>query len=140
MAQKLELSVQNPEGPKMQTLAVVEARGMMIEAVRFDPARHTKEVWIREASGALDIHPAFGKRLFYGELKRIDADQFRRMRDNLDALQKKAARLRERLDAIEQLRADRGNPGSASRPTLSTGARASRAGRQSAGRSGSGVR
>jgi hypothetical protein len=108
VSQKSEFLSQNLERRKMHAVpAVVEARDMLCAAVPFEPERDTKRSWIRRASSALGIDPAKGKRIFYREVKRIDADTFARMRDRLDALQETAATRRERLNDLATLRSER---------------------------------
>lgn len=60
--------------------AVVEARSMLC-AVPLDLSRgESKGVWLSRVSRLHGIAPALGKRLYYGEIKRMDADVFARMK------------------------------------------------------------
>lgn len=85
--------------------AVVEAREMMC-AVPFAPDRHTKGTWLRHVAGLFGLTPSKAKKIFYGEVKRIDADTFNRMRERLDALQESAKTRRERLNDLIHLSAE----------------------------------
>lgn len=67
--------------------AVVEARTMLC-AVPLDVSRgESKGVWLQRASRLLGLAPAKGKRIYYGELKRIDADTFAAMRKRALAIE-----------------------------------------------------
>ena len=94
MSRNRQLSAQDQE---LHMPAVVEARAMLC-AIPLDLARgESKGVWLLRASRLLGIAPALGKRLYYGELKRIDADTFFRMRRrsrDIDLLNR-------RLDALK---------------------------------------
>lgn len=87
--------------------AVVEARSMIC-AVPRDP-RHTRATWLQYVGNLLGIHPRQAKKIFYGELKRIDADTFRRMQSNLEALQTKALERRETLNELKARRDELGS-------------------------------
>lgn len=81
--------------------AILEARTMLC-AVPLDMARgESKGVWLQRAARLLGLRPAKAKRIYYGEVKSIDADTFQRMRSSLDELKRSAARRQERLNDVE---------------------------------------
>lgn len=80
--------------------AVVEARSMLC-AVPLDLSRgESKGVWLQRAARMLGLAPAKAKRIYYGEVKRIDADTFARMRSRLDSLKEQANANNERLNEL----------------------------------------
>lgn len=97
MSRIRELSVQKAE-PDMP--AVVEARSMLC-AVPIDLSRgESKGVWLQRVSRLLGLSPAKAKRIYYHEVKRIDADTFNHMRIQLNQLQERAEQRRETLDGL----------------------------------------
>lgn len=80
--------------------AVVEARTMLC-AIPLDVSRgESKGVWLQRAARLLGLAPAKAKRIYYGEVKRIDADEFARMRNRLEQVKERANGNRERLNEL----------------------------------------
>lgn len=81
--------------------AVVQARDMICAI----PITHadTKLSWLRRAGSLLGLNPSQAKKIYYREVKRIDADTFNRMRDQLDALKERALQRRETLNDLSNL-------------------------------------
>lgn len=80
--------------------AVLEARSMLC-AVPLDLSRgESKGVWLMRAARLLGLAPAKAKRIYYGEVKRIDADTFAGMRARLENLKAQADASREQLNAL----------------------------------------
>jgi hypothetical protein len=100
LTQKLE--IQNPLTERTMP-AVVEAREMIL-AVPFDPAVDTKGAWLRRAGALLGLGERKAARIFYREVKRIDADTFNRMRAKLNELQEQANENTRRLNDLIHLR------------------------------------
>jgi hypothetical protein len=95
--------------------AVVEARAMLC-AVPLDLSRgESKGVWLQRAARLLGVPPAKAKRIYYGEVKRIDADEFARMRARLENLKAQANENRERLNDLIYLRHEIARAGQADR-------------------------
>lgn len=65
MSQVRELSSPNQE---RRMSAVLEARDALC-AVPFDPGRHSKGTWLREAARLYRISESFAKKIYYGEKK-----------------------------------------------------------------------
>lgn len=82
--------------------AVVEARTMICD-IPLDVSRgESRGVWLQRASKLLGLTPAKGKRIYYGEVKRIDADTFNRMKTlNQRISSAKAAENRHQEEAHE---------------------------------------
>lgn len=103
MSRFRELSVQKAE-PDMP--AVVEARSMLC-AVPIDLSRgESKGVWLQRVGRLLGLSSAKAKRIYYQEVKRIDADTYNRMRTQLNELQERAEARRETLNEIHRRIAD----------------------------------
>lgn len=110
MSRIREKSAQTME-PRMPA---VEVARTILCAVPLDVARgESKGVWLRRASKLLGIAPAIGKRLYYREVTRIDADRLDLMRAQLNAMNESAAERRETLNELETrlavIRSDQGS-------------------------------
>ena len=110
MSRIREKSAQNME-PHMRAVEVARA---ILCAIPLDLARgESKGVWLRRASKLLGIAPAIGKRLYYREVVRIDADRLDLMRAQLNAMNISAAERRESLNELETrlavIRSDQGS-------------------------------
>ena len=97
--------------------AVVEARTMLC-AVPLDLSRgESKGVWLQRVSRLHGIAPALGKRLYYGELKGMDADVFAQMkRRHAEILS-----LNQRIDALKNAENRHGEEANAIRRYLEVG-------------------
>lgn len=74
----------------------------MLCAVPLEISRgESKGVWLQRAGRFFGLSPAKAKRIYYGEVKSIDADTFQRMRSSLDELNRSAAMRQERLNDVE---------------------------------------
>ena len=94
---KREKIVQKQE-PHMP--AVVEARSMLC-AVPLDVSRgESRGVWLSRVARLLGLTSAKAKRIYYGEVKRIDADEFARMRSRLEELHDRATETRGRINDL----------------------------------------
>lgn len=85
--------------------AVLEARAALC-AVPFDPGRHSKGTWLREAARLYRISESFAKKIYYGEKKRMDADTLDRMRvirEQLTDLRASARVRREKFNELADL-------------------------------------
>lgn len=95
--------------------AVVEARTMLC-AIPLDVSRgESKGVWLQRAARLLGLAPAKAKRIYYGEVKRIDADEFARMRNRLEQVKERASGNRERLNELIYARHEIARAGQAHR-------------------------
>lgn len=93
--------------------AVVEARDMICAIPRAHDA--TKLSWLFHAAGQLAIHFRLAKKLYYREVKRIDADTMDRMRIRFEEIQEAASKRRELMNELairtKDLRSPQGGRG-----------------------------
>lgn len=82
--------------------AVLEAREALC-AVPFDPGRHSKRLWLREAAALYRISERFAKKIYYREKKRMDADTLDRMRAIREQLTDLRASARMRQEKFNEL-------------------------------------
>jgi hypothetical protein len=87
------------EGKQMP--AVVEAGTYLRSFPRH--ADQSKPAWMRSAGRYFGLTFAQTKKLYYGEVKTIDADTFLRMRERLDDLKKQQSKRLEILDDARRL-------------------------------------
>lgn len=84
--------------------AVAEAREILA-AFPFDPLKHSKGAWLRAAGAFFRLTPSQAKKIYYREIKGIDADRLEAMRERHADLKAQANANQARLNELVFLRA-----------------------------------